>query len=559
MQQKPTIQRDGPSDDRATRISGRDRGVSEIIGAILLFGLLILVLTLVQANAVPDANKQLEFQHNERVQGDFVDLDADLEATAATGNGRATVVETGLRYPPRFFLFNPPPAEGAVRTGDSAFTVRNAVAQGNDETADYWNGDAALADSGDRFVYESRTLSYAPSYNVYAGAPTTTYTHGVVVNRFEDGTVLPVDDAAFVNGRTISLVALDGDRDVSQVDPLSLEAAPLATDTRTVRVTNTTDSPIVIRIQTTLSASEWDELLSEEPNVVDVTDGPGNTVDVELRTGVTYDLQLAKLGVGPGTVDPDPTYLTSLRDTDILADRTQSLTVEVRNEFNGPEANVPVTFDTPTGTTTVTTNDRGQATLEYNPSAVGDTVTARADLDSDPGNVASYEEVVFTVTASGSAGDVGSELNPVTDGKLRFESASAVGSGNTNTVQVNFSNPGNSTVEIEDMRINFYFTSAQGEQPGAEYFNITEIDGSPQTPPITLDVRGGFTAASWTIDAGEPQAKIVFELYETDETGSPVWTEFATQNQDRGFFVITFQHPDGSISSYIVNPAAGNT
>jgi len=53
---------------------GDDRGQAIQIGAVLLFGILIISFSSYQAFVVPNQNEQVEFNHNQRVQGQLQDV-----------------------------------------------------------------------------------------------------------------------------------------------------------------------------------------------------------------------------------------------------------------------------------------------------------------------------------------------------------------------------------------------------------------------------------------------------------------------------------------------------
>lgn len=44
------------------------------IGAVLVFAIVIILVAIYQAVIIPTQNRKFEFHHNERVQGDMVDL-----------------------------------------------------------------------------------------------------------------------------------------------------------------------------------------------------------------------------------------------------------------------------------------------------------------------------------------------------------------------------------------------------------------------------------------------------------------------------------------------------
>ncbi|MFC7227591.1 Ig-like domain-containing protein [Salinirubellus salinus] len=415
---------DGTDADHPPRPSRTDRGVSELLGAILLFGLLVAVLVLLQANAVPSQNERVEFDHNQRVQADVLELASATAEVAATGRDRSAVLELAPEYPNRFLLLNPGRAQGRVSTADAGFTVENAVASG--ETADYWDGSA--------LAFDSRSLAYVPNYNVYRNAPTTRLAHGTVTDRFPDGTVTAIGGGSFVDGRRISLVALDGERSESRGGALSVEVVPLATETETVTVTDD-DGPVFVRLQTDRTVAQWEGILEPElaPDgfVTEVRDGPGETVEVVFDRGETYQLQLGKVGVGGGVTDPDPAYLTARGDTAPTVDpgAERELTVQVRDGFNAPEPGVEVTFAASEGRldgTTVVTDADGEATVTYTAGSADGTVTATVDggtgADGDPRSVV-YDVTVQSATEDPGQGSEPGDLNPGGDDALQLRDA----------------------------------------------------------------------------------------------------------------------------------------
>ncbi|MFC6864335.1 hypothetical protein ACFQGE_12810 [Halomicroarcula sp. GCM10025817] len=101
---------------RLTRRFGADkRGAAEVIGAILMFGLVMSLLVLIQVNAVPAQNQQVEFEHNQRVQQDMLDLDRALLQSGTENVPTSTQIELAARYPTRFFLLNYHRAPGCPR------------------------------------------------------------------------------------------------------------------------------------------------------------------------------------------------------------------------------------------------------------------------------------------------------------------------------------------------------------------------------------------------------------------------------------------------------------
>ncbi|ELY40935.1 hypothetical protein [Natronorubrum sulfidifaciens] len=335
------------------------RAVSPLIGAILLLAILVALLGLLQLNAVPALTSQTEFEHNQHVQGELKDLTAGLERTATTGTGESVAITPGVRYPSRVVLVNPPPASGTIETASaSPITIDGAHANG--ATGDYWDGDTKSI--------STRSLVYEPRYNEYDNAPATVVELGALYNRVDDTTIV-TEDRGVIDGRTLSLTTVAGEYRHTGVDRTLVDLTPSSAETRTVTVTDRED-PITLTLPTDLDESEWESLLESEhdPNgdpdndryVTDYscaneTPGPCGELTVTLQSDVTYDLQLAQVGVGHSSVTQTPTYLTDVagNETSVRAGTQQRLVTEARDELDNPVSGVSVTADVVSGPGTI--------------------------------------------------------------------------------------------------------------------------------------------------------------------------------------------------------------
>jgi len=387
---------------------GDDRGQSIQIGAVLLFGALIVALAGYQAFVVPQQNERIEFSHSQTVQNDMQDLRNALASATGDASTRSVSVQLGTRYPARVIAVNPGPPSGSLRTAGTsdstvAFEVINANATG--ETGDYWTG-------MDTRRYPTGALVYQPNYNLYGGAPTTVYEHSALVNDFRPGTV-PLAGQAFIEGRQITLVALNGSLDTTRSGTASVDVRPVSASTRTVTVTNRTDSPVRIELPTRFERPVWEELLADQVDNgyvedFDVVNGSSfNTLVVELTPGENYTLRLAKAGIGTGVGGTDPAYMTRVtaNETAVPEEGAQTLVVEVRDAYNNPVSGVNVAGEALLGHLldgNVTTDGNGRATFRYRAPPVGsETVTAVQFSYPDrsgPFDASSPEDVALGVT-----------------------------------------------------------------------------------------------------------------------------------------------------------------
>mgnify|MGYP000424580324 CR=1 FL=1 len=348
-----------------------DRGQSIQIGAVLLFGALIVALAGYQAFVVPQQNERVEFAHSQTVQDDMQDLRNALVSATGEASTRSVSVRLGTRYPDRIFAVNPGPAAGSLRTAgttDSSVAIRIANARADGETGDFWTGASR--------TYSTGFVTYRPNYNRYSNAPTTVYEHSALVNDFDRG-ALALADPAFVEGRTVTLVALNGSLDATRVGAASVDVRPVSASTRTVSVTNTSGSRVTFELPTRYSESFWDEALADQqaPDgyVEDVSVTPGtpyNTLVVELTPGENYTLRLARAGLGTGVEGTDASYLTEVsgNGSGVPEEGSQQLVVEVRDAFNNPVSGVTVTGSAAGGSLvdrTASTDESGRATFQY--------------------------------------------------------------------------------------------------------------------------------------------------------------------------------------------------
>ncbi|MUV90306.1 PKD domain-containing protein [Halapricum sp. CBA1109] len=323
-----------------------DRAQSIQIGAVLLLGALVLSFSLYQAVVVPDQNREVEFNHNQRVQGDLQDLRNAIVSTEGGGSGQSVSVTLGTQYPSRVVALNPGTPSGSLRSLWTAnmsqnATVGNAEAVG--ETGDFW--------TGVNRSYNTGGLVYRPGYNEYTQAPVTRFEQSVLYNQFP-GSTLTLTGQRLISDDRISLVTLNGSYDTTRSGSASVDVRPISASANTVTVTNATPGEnVTLRFATQLTADQWRDILASEfvspdgsgGNVVavDPTEVPGEEyriVSVVLRRGVDYDLRITQAGVGTGTDRPDVAYLTDTdgAGTTVPEGGTATVTVEVRDALNNP-------------------------------------------------------------------------------------------------------------------------------------------------------------------------------------------------------------------------------
>lgn len=405
---------------------GDDRGQSIQIGAVLLFGALIVALASYQAFVVPQQNEQVEFSHSQTVQNQLLDLRNAVGSMTGEAAPRSVAVTLGTAYPPRIVAMNPGPPTGSLRTAgttdpDVAFEVANARAAG--ETGDFWTG-------SDVRVYGTGSVVYRPNYNVYEGAPTTRLANSVLVNEFP-GSSVARSGQTLVDGNRVTLVAVNGSLGRTRAGAVSVDVRPVSASTRTVSVTNPDPgSPVTLRVPTRLDRETWLSLLDDQMgtpdghvqsvDVVDVAGSPVDTLVVELEPGENYTLAMAKVGVGSGVGDENRSYLTDVagNGSTVTTDGRANVVVEVRDRFNNPVAGVTLQASPSDGSLTAierTTDADGRATftlnapastgpVDVNVSFSGNPAAAGPDFDSETVSNATVTVLVQSGTGGGGGG-----------------------------------------------------------------------------------------------------------------------------------------------------------
>ncbi len=363
------------------------RAQSVQIGAILLFGVLVILFSSWQAFGIPDQNKDVEFNHNQDVQQQMMELRTTINSMPDASVTRSVTLDLGVRYPSRTIFRNPPPSTGTVRTVDTDEEKYAINITGNpvdENLAQLWNK------TGTR--YNTGAIRYSPRYNEYQNPPQTIYEHSVVFNKFQrEDTSLAISEQSIVQGDRITLIFLNGSLSETRVGSTSVDLQPISTQTRTVAI-EPKDGNVTLDIPTRMAIMEWRTLLGDNHDVTKLANITGETdpfasdekirtirvrVDANRNGGVrdSYRLQLAKVGVGADATQSKPAYLTKVGQSDdqVSVNSTYEFTIEVRNKYNKPQTGVTVNATALQGqikTKTKTTGPNGQAAFQYDPSEI---------------------------------------------------------------------------------------------------------------------------------------------------------------------------------------------
>ena len=387
---------------RKLNFDSDERGVSEVIGAILVFGIVIVLLGIIQTQAIPAANEQVEFNHNQEVQGDLTQLQQSVSQVVRDGDRQSVSVSLGTTYPTRLFFFNPPNPSGTIRSTD-ARPVEIAAQSGNLESPEGQVNERIQNPSApgnpNELRFELRSLVYEPNYNEYRDPPSVVSEYGVMYLNSSDSSVL-VENQTVVGGTTISLVSTAGefDRTSGATRPLGVDAAPAPTTTVPIRHDNPGPNNFIeLTLPTRLGQEQWDSIVSGQSNVVGANvDATANEVTLELRSQdgsgnqIEYELEVPRYEVDNSAPDPSPTYVATDAGSSkrVPPGEDIEVTAEVRDEYNNPIPGELVIFDAPgfSNPKQVRADENGRATVQIGSSEFtgGDVLDVDADSVSDP-------------------------------------------------------------------------------------------------------------------------------------------------------------------------------
>jgi hypothetical protein len=574
---------------RSVRQAGEDRAVSELLGAVLVFALLVLLLVLAQVTLVPALNQQVEFEHSQRVSDDFGDLQASSSRVASTGVAEQTALELGVNYPNRPLLLNPGPVQGRIqaRPVSGGLTLANVAVPSNAETDEYWDTDQAPSTLG---VYDTSVLTYEAQYNEF-GNPGRVYVEGGVAS-FTRYPSADVDaGGSLVDGRRINLVVFAGDFQRSTDGSATVDLAPVSGPTRTLSVTDG-DGPITITVQTFLAETQWEQRLDGEPfaSLRSYTESGSpdtpNTLVVELTRGETYELRMAQIGVGTGTDRTEAAYLTrAVGSASVVPTNGGQVAVDVRDAFNNPVAGATVTFTMTDGRGTLAADGTSGQSVDADSGADGRATATLSGSDGsveltatietgDAAGTQPHETVVFDVQVGdggdggggggGGGGGIGGELNPNADREFvltesRFYGCNS-GGNNCDGVDVTFTANGVART-LSEMRVNFYASNSPGNSQGAQVDTATLtresfLGGTSTTlsTPIDMTVTGPYADASTLTTV--PADGVVTYRMAFEQVGGGA---FDPESGDTFAITVRFAGSPPSQNTYIINPYPGTS
>ncbi len=238
-----------------------ERGVSVVIGAMLMLLIIAAMWGTIQAYHVPIWNKDVEYEHLNVAHDDMLTFKSDVEDVALSRAPKSSDFQMGVRYPNRMFLANPGTGVAGSLTSNSVnVTVQYTLSgSGNPVTQTY---------SSNRIAYEVHGTIDNPKL---------VYEHGLVIRDYGNASAT-TDEQPLIAGDEIYIPVLTGNLTASSsIETESIEINPLfqsntVTGVNWAKITLYTNYPGV-----------WEQLLgaASTPNTSVVIDHNKSQVVIE--------------------------------------------------------------------------------------------------------------------------------------------------------------------------------------------------------------------------------------------------------------------------------------
>jgi len=249
------------------------RGQTTVLGAILVFGILVTSLSIFQVYIVPNQNADVELAHQDIVDEDFTRFHGGLMNAAAQNEEYTASFTLGTTYPGRLVTINPPNPQGTLSTseiGPYDSDVGDIDGQGGPEQ---------LADiCGIDPTTETKSLRYAPDYNEVRNVPQNGY-ENTITYRASNGDFVEYDQQ-LIRGNVLRLRPLVGSSmSTSETGTVSVDFYAGSTGVAELSDGDT------LRLPTQLEETQWENIANGEN--VEVTDYSSGTVELTLDANFT--------------------------------------------------------------------------------------------------------------------------------------------------------------------------------------------------------------------------------------------------------------------------------
>lgn len=288
--------------------------VAPVIGFLLVTAIVIVAAVQYQNNVVPNREQDAETSHFSQVGKELAGVQSGVIKASTTGKIQSQTVQMGVDY--RIPGITPPAVQGSLSTINTSRQLKIKNAQNNRGASNFWSGNGAPK------KYDMTFLEYNVNYNRVQRIPTIGSEYGMLYSNFSkagrNNTYIMRSDQSVVNDRTINLYTTTGDMSVSTDTSSTVQMRPVSAPTNTISIsdngTSNNANRIKIRMPSQLPARVWRNKILEEqidnPNgcrleaqpcqfeegfVAGINDTSGNTIEIVMEKGKTYNLRMSRI------------------------------------------------------------------------------------------------------------------------------------------------------------------------------------------------------------------------------------------------------------------------
>lgn len=245
-----------------------------------MFGMLIVAFSIYHSTFVPNEFKSTEIDHNEKVQGDLLQLSDKIRGTATNGVDSSQTVSYGGRYDV-WTAYPSPILYGVTRTPQGKVTFDGVTVTDNEESNDYWDTQRD---------FSTKFIKYTPAYRQYQNPPVTVIEHGNVYNDF-GGEQLDLNSQDIVSDDSVNLILIHGDLNESSDGSERVSINSVSSSDSTTQI----DGDFTFTIPTDRDESYWvDEL--DEP-MVDGYDYRGDEIQITINSANPISLRITRVSL----------------------------------------------------------------------------------------------------------------------------------------------------------------------------------------------------------------------------------------------------------------------
>ena len=186
-----------------------ESAVSEVIGALMIFGIIVGLIAIMQSSQVPEWNAAVEQTHFDVVSSDFVQLRADIEDVEKLEIPKSTDLRMGVKYPERFIFRNPGSgASGTITTYPLHVNVSYSTRSGLK-----WKNYTSAG-----IIYEMHGTSKSPRL---------VYEHGLIIKDYGNANVTEAEQSLITGGEVFIPIVLWDTYSYSSMDAQTFNMLPV--------------------------------------------------------------------------------------------------------------------------------------------------------------------------------------------------------------------------------------------------------------------------------------------------------------------------------------------